>query len=70
MNDISWAHNNGRSYNMLAVATDNSLKIYEINFKDSREGNKSLEVSKVIDLTSNACYRISWNLFGTYIACS
>lgn len=37
VNDISWAHNNGRSYNMLGVATDYSLKIYEVAIKEPKE---------------------------------
>ena len=30
VNDISWALINGRSYNLLGVASDNSVRIFEV----------------------------------------
>lgn len=33
VNDISWAFVNGRSYHLLAIATDTFTKVFEINLK-------------------------------------
>ena len=35
INDISWALINGRSYNLLAIASDVGVKIFEIILSDS-----------------------------------
>lgn len=33
VNDISWAFVNGRSYHLLAIATDSFTRVFEINLK-------------------------------------
>lgn len=60
---------NGRSYYLLGVAGDAFLKIFEINMKES--GNTTvIEVIKQIKLSEIPCYRVSWNVMGTYISTS
>ncbi len=49
VNDISWAFVNGRSYHLLAIASDTQTKVYEINLKQVEELNgpsRSIEVLK------------------------
>lgn len=45
INDISFALMNGRSYYLLAIATDSGIKVFELNFRDQSKSN-SVEVVK------------------------
>ena len=69
INDVSWASVQGRSYHLLAVATDAFSKVYEINFKESASGpNTILEVLKVYKINDSPSYAVNWNYCGNILA--
>lgn len=75
INDISWALMNGRSYYLLAIASESFLKIYELSIKDGNGGMKeglrempTIDVYREIKLSENQFYRVSWNVMGTYLS--
>ena len=71
INDISWALMNGRSYHLLAIASDNFVKIFEINIREvQKEGLPAVDVLKEMQLSSDPCMRLSWNILGTYLSAS
>ena len=67
VNDISWANVDARSYHLLAVGTDSSAKIYEVQLKDPRGTFKSMDVLKCYELSNNPVYTLSWNQNSTMI---
>jgi inhibitor of KinA sporulation pathway (predicted exonuclease) len=73
VNDISWAFVNGKSYHLLAIATDACTKLFEINLKSLDEGNinsRNIEILKQFTLSENPSFRLSWNILGTYLSVS
>lgn len=66
VNDVSWSLMNGRSYHLVASATDVSVRIFYLRIED-----KSLSV--IIDKSRElmGCgMRLSWNVMSTQLAVS
>lgn len=71
VNDISWAFVNGRSYHLLAIATDSYTRVFEVNLRNVEDtGQKGIEIIKQFTLSENPSYKISWNMLGTYLSVS
>lgn len=70
INDISWALMNGRSYHLLAIAADTFIKVFEINIKEASKDVTTVDILKTIQLSSESCMRLSWNIMGTYLSAS
>ena len=73
VNDISWAFVNGRSYHLLAIATDSYTKVFEVNVKaveDLNGSSRTIQVMKQFNLAETPSYRLSWNVLGTYLSVS
>lgn len=69
INDISWALMNGRSYYLLAVASDAFIKVFELNVRETqKEAVPAIDVLRELVLSSLPCFRLSWNVMGTYIS--
>lgn len=64
---------NGRSYHLLAIATDSYTKVFEVNVKaveDLNGSSRTIEVLKQFNLAETPSYRLSWNVLGTYLSVS
>lgn len=61
---------NGRSYHLLAVASDTFVKIFEINVREVQKDLPVIDVLKEMQLSSEPCMRLSWNIMGTYLSAS
>lgn len=59
---------NGRSYHLLAVASDAFIKIFEINIKETSKDLPIIDVLKTIQISNEPCMRLSWNIMGTYLS--
>jgi hypothetical protein len=59
---------NGRSYYLLAVASDAFIKIFELSIRESQNSASSIDVLREIQLSNQPCMRISWNVMGTYLS--
>jgi hypothetical protein len=59
---------NGRSYYLLAVASDAFIKIFELSIRESQNSASSVDVLREIQLSNQPCMRISWNVMGTYLS--
>jgi hypothetical protein len=59
---------NGRSYYLLAVASDSFIKIFELSIRDSQTQTPIIDVLKEIPLSNQPCMRLSWNVMGTYLS--
>ena len=70
INDISWALMNGRSYYLLAVASDSFIKVFELNIRETQRDVTvpTIDVLREISLSNQACMRLSWNVMGTYLS--
>ena len=63
---------NGRSYYLLAVASDSFVKVFELNVRETqKETVPAIDVLRELTLSSSApCFRLSWNVMGTYLSAS
>lgn len=61
---------NGRSYYLLAIASDSFLKIFEVTIKDNGKELPILDVIREIKLSDSPGYRLSWNVMGTFLSVS
>lgn len=59
---------NGRSYYLLAVASDAFVKVFELNIRDSPNSAPVIDVLREMQLSNLPCMRISWNVMGTYLS--
>lgn len=72
--DIAFSPNNGRSFDLLGVATAKDVKIISICLDLDREpsNKRHYKVNVVASLTDHGCqaWRVSWNITGTILASS
>jgi hypothetical protein len=61
---------NGRSYYLLALASDSFIKVFELNIRETQKESPLpiIDVLREISLSSQSCMRISWNVMGTYLS--
>lgn len=66
VNDVSWALMNGRSYHLVASATDTCVRIFYLRID---ELNRAITIDKNIQLMGCGM-RLSWNVMSTQLAVS
>lgn len=59
---------NGRSYHLLAIASDAFIKVFQINIREVQKDVPAIDVLRELQLSSDACMRLSWNIMGTYLS--
>jgi hypothetical protein len=60
---------NGRSYYLLAVASDTFIKVFELNVREAqKEALPAIDVLRELVLSNLPCFRLSWNVMGTYLS--
>ena len=76
--DIAFAPNNGRSFDLLGVATSKDVKIISISQDFDRDttntnsNKRYYKVQVIASLSDHGCqvWRVSWNITGTILASS
>lgn len=74
VHDVAFAPNMGRSYHMLAAATNKGVKLWKISVRDSADGGGVAEPGKydfeekLKGGDDSDVWRVSWNVTGTTLA--
>ena len=61
---------NGRSYHLLAIASDSFVKIFEVQVREIPKELPVIDVLRELQLSNEPCMRLSWNIMGTYLSAS
>lgn len=65
--DVSWAPNLGRSYHLIAVASDHMVRIFKLKPNEDRTRFVVSTIAE-FDQHNSEVWRVSWNMTGTVLA--